>query len=134
MKWKIEGATKSDFDWITKLFKKNEGILGSADLTIWRHKNSNAKSRFIVIRPHAFAHFNLKRNGEKTLYEIAVDTNMKRMGIGRALVDFIGAPMLLKTDADNIASNAFYASLGFFLLGEKFTKSGKRVNVWKKFF
>ena len=133
MNWQIEPVQDSDFEWIKPLFKLNEGILGSADMTLWRYQNGQKKDQFVVIRPHAFAHFNRKKNGEVMLYEIAVDPKMKRQGLGKALLDYMGTPMLLKTDADNIESNAFYKKWGFVLLGSKFTKSGKKVNVWKLF-
>lgn len=134
--WKVEQATPEDFEWIKPLFKKNKKILGSVEMAIYRFKKrkeekpDDTRDQFIVVRPYGFAHFLQKKNGERTLYEIAVDDSMKRKGIGKALMDKIGYPMSLKTDADNKESNEFYKRLGFVWLGAKYTKSGKLVNVY----
>lgn len=136
--WKVELAKPTDFEWIKPLFKANESILGAADVVLWRYneakkKDPNKKDLFIVVRPFGFAHFLVKRDGTRTLYEVAVDSSQKRRGIGKALLDAIGYPMSLKTDADNPESNNFYRKLGFICVGSKFTNSGKKVNVYQRF-
>lgn len=129
----VESADDADEEWIEALFEANSDILGSFSPAWWRWRNADtARNRWIVIRPIAFAHFLERQDGVKTLYEIAVDQRVKRAGIGTRLLDEIGYPMKLKTDADNAESNRFYRALGFERVGQDTTSSGKPVNRYRK--
>lgn len=131
---KVVPANQFDLDWITVLFNQNSKILGSASQVMyrWLHQRSRGE-KMLVIRPYAFAHFNVRKDGWKTLHEIAVSEAVKRQGYGKALMEAIGYPMQLKTDADNEESNLFYQKLGFACMGQKTTRSGKLVNIYQRF-
>ncbi len=131
----IDRLKDDDWEWVEPLFAANKNILGSVSMMRWRWcaKPYDLREPILVIRPYAFAHFHKKKNGEVTLYEIAVDPSMKRKGLGKRLMEKMGYPMTLKTDADNEESNAFYKALGFICMGSKETKSGKPVNIYTRF-
>lgn len=128
----IRSIRESDKAWVKPLFEKNKAILGPFDVAWHRYINSsNKREKWVVIPNIAFAHFLKKKNGENTLYEIAVDE--KKQGWGKKLLNYIGFPMELKTDKENEESNAFYKRCGFLLLGTKHSKSGeKEFNIWKR--
>lgn len=116
------------------MFNKNKSILGNFDFAFYHWKQTeNPRNKWVVVENFAFAHYMIKLNGQKTLYEIAVDDHMKRKGIAKTILSHIGSPISLKTDADNLESNSFYRSLGFICLGQKFTSSGKKVNIYEKY-
>ena len=58
-----------------------------------------------------FVNWHLRRDGWATVYEIAVATEFKRIGIGKALLDAIPYPVQLKCPVDNPA-NKFYERIG----------------------
>lgn len=98
----------------------------------WRWlQNGATNERIIVVEPLAFAHYRIKKDGSRVLYEIAVDVAAKRQGLGRLLMERVGRPVMLKTDRDHAESNAFYKSLGLSLAGVTVARSGKRLNVWQ---
>lgn len=132
----IRKATADDQKWVGKLFDANKSILGnvSGGTVFYRWiKGGNEREHFDVIPEIAFAHWLVRKDGTRVLYEIAVHESMKRKGIGRRLLAHIGFPMELKTDAGNEESNRFYQALGFIKLGYKETAGGKRVAVYQKF-
>lgn len=132
----IRKATAEDQKWFAKLFDANKNILGnvSGGTVFYRWlKGGNAREHIAVIPEFAFAHWLVRKDGTRVLYEIAVHETMKRRGIGRLFLDHIGTPMELKTDAENAESNRFYQALGFIKLGYKATSAGKRVAIYQKF-
>lgn len=130
----IEDFTEADIPWVRELLKKNPTLLHDPGQVIWRFFNQRQSGEFwMVIRPHALAHFKVRRDGWKTLYEIAVDATQRRNGYARKLVEHIGRPLQLKTDEDNVESNAFYKALGFLPMGLVVSSKGKRINVYKLF-
>ena len=73
-----------------------------------------------------------KRDGGRTLHDIAVLPSARGQGLGKILVDHIGLPITLKTDHDSQA-NGFYLKLGFVLQGQAQSRSGlKMFNVYRK--
>jgi ribosomal protein S18 acetylase RimI-like enzyme len=132
---KVELATEADLEWIKPVHNANKNILAEYDgRNTWTALNDPKKQNWlIVVRPYAFARFYVRKDGTKTLFEIAVREDMKRKGIAKLLLDYIGRPVNLKTDADNEESNAFYRALGFVLLGRKTTAKGKPVNIYQGF-
>lgn len=128
----IRPIKPEDEQWVKKLFEANESILGGFGLTWYRfNQSTNPREKWVVIEGKAFAHYMVKKNGEVSLYEIAVGE--KKKGHGKRLLEYMGFPMELKTDKDNEESNAFYKKCGFICLGSKFSKNGKKeFNIWKR--
>ena len=125
----VSQATESDLSWILSLFAQNSEILGNP---LWLKNSYRAKRhRLIVVREIAFAHYRVGKDGLRTLKEIAVSGSHRKQGVGRALIEAIGRPITLKTDADNEGSNRFYKSLSLSLVGQVKTKNGKLMNVYQ---
>lgn len=125
---KVEQANEEDLEWVEELFQKNEYILGPAGLALYRWKNDRKENdRLIVVREVAFARYTIRKDGIRTLHEIAVAEEAKGQGIGKRLIQEIGRPIQLKTDADNEESNNFYKALGFTFNGKKKSRNGKKI-------
>lgn len=130
----IRDATPEDKQWVAKLFDANSTVLGNmgGGTMFWRWQTAAGKNeRLIVIPQLGFAHFRVKKDGTRVLYEIAVDAAAKRQGVGRLLMKVVGRPVLLKTDRDHAESNGFYRALGLTHCGTTVAKSGKKLNVWQ---
>lgn len=132
---KIRDVKPTDEEWVKHIFDSYKNFLGGFGPVWFRYwQNDNPREKWVVIPDRAFAHYLIKKNGEVTLYEIAVHPAYKRMGLGDVLIKAMPTPIELKTDHDNEVSNAFYKRLGFRLMGKKPSKSGKRYfHIWKKF-
>ncbi len=132
--YKIEKAVLEDMEWVGKLFSANKKILGEMAPTSvfyrWFH-GKNPREKFVVIRPFAFAHYLVRLDGIQTLYEIAVQEDQKRKGMGSSLLEFMGRPISLKTDATNDESNLFYRKLGFHCVSQITGGSGKKLNIYQ---
>lgn len=132
----IERLGRDDKDWILGIWKHYEPVLGRSPSTIWYRawQNPGDNEFWVGIRPHAFAHYRVRKaDGIKVLYEIATDPSLKRKGYARQLIQHIGFPMELKTDALHAESNAFYVSLGFKLAGQKSDREGtKLMNIYRR--
>lgn len=131
---RVEPATAEDGEWIARLFDANAGILGnmSGGTLVWRWKTSgNPRDRMIVVRRKGFAHYLVRKDGTRTLYELAVDKACRRAGIGKMLLAAVGCPITLKTDASHHESNAFYRSAGLVCCGQMRTRAGKLMNVYQ---
>lgn len=118
----------ADREWVLRLWKPMSNILGSIPSTVWwRWENGNSPNEhFIGIPEQAFAHYRVLKTGYRNLYEIGVAESARRKGYGKALLDYIGYPMMLKTDEDNHVSRAFYKANGFRLVMIGKSKDGKR--------
>jgi ribosomal protein S18 acetylase RimI-like enzyme len=120
----IELLVPTDEPWVARLWR-SAGVFGSG-LLVRRALNSTSHNEFCVgVREKAFAHYRVRKDGVRVLYEIAVDPAHKRHGIGRALIAHLGVPVLLKTDADNVAARSFYERMGMRLVGQKVARNGK---------
>lgn len=130
----IRPVRPADAAWVLPLFTANQSILGPASVA-WHRFWAGARTRnhWIVIEGLAFVHYRRRLDGVYVIDEIAVDAAAKGRGLGRRLVERIGLPIELKTDADNAESNAFYQRLGFYPAGTKRSKSGKKLfRLWRK--
>ena len=122
-------ATKQDLPWVLSLFAENSDILGNP---FWLKSSYRERGhRLIVVREKGFAHYRVGEDGARTLKEIAVSKSHKKQGIGKAMMDTIGRPITLKTDADNDESNIFYKACGLLLVGCVKARSGKLMNVYQ---
>lgn len=83
-----------------------------------------------------FVHYHHRKDGQTTLYHIAVNANFRGQGIGKALVDALALEsklhgkerILLKCPAD-LAANSFYKSIGFSLLRDE-EGNRRKLRVW----
>jgi GNAT superfamily N-acetyltransferase len=127
--WQVEPACEADKAWIDAIFNADARYLASNFTTIWWRwlNRSTERDRWLVVRPYGFAHYLARLDGVQVLYEMAVRTDMRRRGIGTALLAAIGRPVELKTDCDNEASNSFYLARGFCLTGMKASRDGARL-------
>jgi ribosomal protein S18 acetylase RimI-like enzyme len=130
----VQSANPQDQPWFAKLFDVNRASLGnvSGGTVFWRWLQSKQPNeRILVIRPVAFVHYRIKRDGMRVVYEIAVAASAQRQGLARVLMDRVGRPVTLKTNADNEPSNRFYERLGFAVVAHVNTRDGKLMNVYQ---
>lgn len=134
----IRAAQPEDEPWLKAIW--DETIFWQFGTIWWRYWHGSYKGKgqikpgefWIVIEPFAFAHYNLRRDGVKVIHEIGTDETQRRCGYGRALLDFIGTPLTLKTDCDNSASNAFYRAYGLLPAAKTRSRSGKWMMIYEK--
>lgn len=126
----IRPAVPKDADWIKPIW--DEKTFWQFGTIWWRYWNQPKGQFWIVIEPFAFCHYNQRRDGVKVVHEIGVDQNQRRLGYGRALLDYVGTPITLKTDCDNTASNAFYRAYGLLPAAKTQAKSGKWMMIYEK--
>lgn len=133
----IRILTESDAEWFRVLWRKVEPQLGE----LWTtggptfHRwlvDTNLRHRIDGIEPVAFVHYLIRKDGGKTIYDIAVDPDHRGQGLGKALVEHVGFPVRLSTNVDNEGSNAFYRALGFRLTRREVSKSGHLKNVYER--
>lgn len=127
----IEEATAEDREWIEAIFAADRRFLGSVFGSVWYRywQADNPREHWWVIRPCAFAHWMQRLDGWKTLYEIAVGEEYRKSGYARRLIEEIGLPLRLSTDAENLVSNLVYQKLGFNQVGWKQSRDGRRILV-----
>ena len=136
----VEDAREEDREWVLAVWKENEAILGSLNVahrTFYWHFNRprtapTSPERWIVIRPHGFAHFRIRKDTLRNVQEIAVASTAKRRGVGRRLLEAVGNPVILKTNADHEESNAFYRAQGFTLVSRSAGRDGRPLNHYQR--
>lgn len=126
-KLKVEKGGPDDFIWVEKIFKQSK-VLGNF---FWMKQAIERGHGFHVIREVGFVRFHKNKEGQNVIGEIAVCESAQRGGFGKDLLDSVPLPILLKTDTDNIKSNAFYKKNGFKLMGKTSGKN-KEFNWWLK--
>ena len=77
-----------------------------------------------------FVNWHKRKDGWRTIYEIAVHRDWRGMGIGKALMRAVGTPVRLKCPVDN-ASNRFYEGLGM-QLAQREDGRIRALNVWER--
>lgn len=77
-----------------------------------------------------FVNWHKRRDGWRTIYEIAVHRDWRGMGIGKALMRAVGTPVRLKCPVDN-ASNQFYEGLGMTMVRREAGRV-RQLNVWER--
>lgn len=92
---------------------------------------SNLKGEFFG----AVCHWHLRRDGQITIREIIVETSAQGKGQGAAFIERLkqvpGAKSIFANCPADLPSSNFYAHLGFDLIGQEPTKSGRAMNQWK---
>lgn len=128
----IRELNSSDKEWCVRLFSKYTKQLGnlSGGTWFWRMEQANINTgteKLIGVERLAFAHYRARRDGVNVLYEIAVHPIAQGQGIGKALVEYIGRPMNVKTDYNNTVAKCMYQRLGFTITDYSVAKSGKEM-------
>lgn len=77
-----------------------------------------------------FVNWHKRRDGWRTVYEIAVHRDWRGRGVGKALMRAVGQPVRLKCPVDN-ASNRFYEGLGMNIARTE-TGRVRALNVWER--
>ena len=127
----IVDVTVDDGEWVLSLFRANKDVWpGGGSQEWWRytHRSPTDRQRWVKVLVGGdragFAHWHRRLVEWANLYEIAVDARYRRAGVGRALVAYIGPPIVLKTRVDRQA-NGFYERLGFRHLGTETSRNGR---------
>ena len=79
----------------------------------------------------AFCLYHRRRDGITVIYDICVPADNRDCGIGRGFVECLEPPIQAKCPAD-LPANVFYRRLGFDLLGQEHSRTGRILNVWEK--
>lgn len=76
-----------------------------------------------------FVNWHKRRDGWRTVYEIAVAPDQLGQGVGKALINSVPGRIRLKCTVENDRANSFYDAQGFRLLE---VESGRKrpLNVW----
>lgn len=117
---------------ITNQYKQELGFVNSAALA-----ESEAKGCLEVIKDVGFAHYHHRRDGQTTIYSLAVKKDRIGEGWGRLLFYRVlcsaiesGSTSVLAKCPDDLKSNGFYKAMGFQL--ESVEPGKKRsLNVWR---
>ena len=85
---------------------------------------------------YGFADYHQRRDGQITIYQIAVSSQHPLLGYGRQLLRAViaacpGATSVLAKCPSDLAANAWYARLGFVLLATEPARTGRALNVWR---
>jgi ribosomal protein S18 acetylase RimI-like enzyme len=131
--WVIRPARREDKEWVKPLFERDRllGRFGPPWWYYWSRYRDPEERWDVVDGGQGFVHYRARQDGLVSLYEMAVHPDYRRQGVGTALVNHLGRPIALKTDADNTVSNAFYTALGFTLMGQTYSQNGKKtLNVY----
>lgn len=123
----IEPATEEDRDWLLELWKANEEHLGWFGPRTWHMfwKGHAPNEHWDVLRPQGFIRWRNRRDGWRTVYDIAVAEQGK--GLGRLLMEHVGRPVRLKTNASNLNAQGFYRHLGLSIAARSHTRDGRGI-------
>lgn len=118
----IRQATPDDLDRVKRLFDANKTALGFV-LRPSLIKSIQRAEIIVAYRRSDFVgavHYHHRRDGQTTLYHIAIDTMSRTTGIGRALVVALqqecisrGMHSILLKCPQELPANQFYARVGF---------------------
>lgn len=115
---RVVPITPEDKQAVVKMFNQEKKIWPwGGGVIFWRFFNNRGRTEqwvkaVIDDQVVGFAHWAMKADNTRTLYDIIVSPEHRGKGVGRKLIDVIGTPIDLKTDAD-ADSNGFYNKLGF---------------------
>lgn len=128
----IRYAAAPDIDGVKRIANQYKSELGFVMTAALKERMKKYEVYVAVMGQQivGFVHWHQRRDGWRTIYEIAVDRQWRGKGIGKALLQAIPAPLRLKCTQDNPA-NDFYKSQGMTL--ERTEPGRKRpLNVWSR--
>lgn len=114
----IEWAVPEDKDAIMALFRTERKMWEDPGSTWWRYWNGGPArtehwdKAVLGGKIVGFCHWRFRSDNARSVDDMIVAPEMRRKGIGRALIEAVGTPINLKTD-EHSPSNGFYQSLGF---------------------
>lgn len=135
---RIHQATLDDLDAVKRLFDANKTALGFV-LRPSLIESIQRAELLVAYRDADFVgtvHYHHRRDGQTTLYHIAVDTTSRVAGVGRALIVALQQECILRgmhsivlKCPQELPANQFYARVGFSRIR---TDEGKHrpLNVW----
>lgn len=131
--WPIAALQRSDKPWVMRIWKQAKHILGpNGDVVWYRYWDDTGRKRWHGWNEQGFVLWNEKRDGTKVILAIAVDPRWRRTGLGQKLVEHVGLPCELVTDAGDPVSNAFYVRLGFARVGQKQGGDGTLKHIYRR--
>ena len=99
--------------------------------TLWQ----SAEQEELILIDGAMCRWHLRKDGQITIYEIIVLPDRQREGKGRAIVQYLksipDATSLFARCPADLEANSWYQSLGFHNDGAEYTKTGRRLMLWK---
>ncbi len=78
-----------------------------------------------------FMNTHKRRDGITTIYEIAVDKDYQRAGVGLSLLTCVTGRLRVKTTQDNVIANNFYLKNGFILIEVEEGRK-RKLNVYER--
>lgn len=128
----IRAAADEDIPAIKRIANQHKNELGFVMTPSLRRGIEESELHVALVngRVVGFVNWHLRRDGWSTVYEIAVERDHQRAGIGAELLATVMRPTRLKVTQDNPA-NAFYRNQGFTLAR---TEKGRKraLNVYEK--
>lgn len=103
---------------------------------IFEALNGAAERGELILVDGGMCHYHLRRDGQITIREILVLPGRRRQGIGRAMLEEIvnrcpdATSVFAKVPVD-LEANKWYARVGFLCEGEEFSRSGRRLWLWR---
>lgn len=97
--------------------------------------NESAERGELLLREGALCHWHLRRDGQLTIREIIVLPEVRRMGKGRKVLEYLRArpgvsSIYAKCPAD-LPANEWYEAIGFTEEKPQITRSGKTLRCWR---
>lgn len=128
----IRLATEHDIKKIGKIARQHRAELGFVmNVALMEAIKTNSLNVFekdgIVV---GFVHYHPRRDGWKTIHEIAVERTAIREGLGQQLFDSVPKPIRLKTTVENVGANKFYLRNGMKLVRIEAGKK-RELNVYE---
>lgn len=128
-KTSCRNATFNDIDKIKEIADRNKNTLGFLCRGTFEESLTRNGDKLIYHPAGAFVRYHTRRDGWTTIYELCVDEPVRKMELGKTLMEIIPKPFSLKCMLNN-TSNIFFERIG---LIQKTTVQGKHcfLNIWQ---